>query len=107
MSRARTERWSLELTGAWVARQDPECLSVEKADGHGALQISGAVKRTGPVTDADLMSSDGGMTRAAERHPFAHGDFSGFSFSYVRHEILVAPMAPPEWESGAVRDVQL
>jgi hypothetical protein len=82
MTRVGTSRWSVDVLPGWAARHDPECLSIERSDGVGSLQISGAVKEAGLVTDADLLGMIDEADAAASRHACSVGEFSGLSWSY-------------------------
>src|SRR5262245_58775244 len=83
MKRAGTARWSLAIAEGWESRNDPECLTFVRPDDIGALQISGALKDAGSVTDDDLAWMIEENPPAAASRPCTVGAFVGVSQGYA------------------------
>jgi hypothetical protein len=75
--------WELTLLPSWQGRPDPECESIGRPDGAGALQISAATK-DGEVTDEDLLDfAREQVIAGATQRPVEMGPFLGIALTYV------------------------
>jgi hypothetical protein len=79
--------WSVEVPQAWAITQHLECVTFERS-AEGALQVSSATKKTGDVTDAELLeyaeSQNKGWGSAAR---VTCGQFQGFLYQYTDDEM--------------------
>jgi hypothetical protein len=74
--------WELDLPSDWTAEHDDTCVTLERAGGVGALQISGAQK-DGDVTDDDLRDFAAEHLEAGAVPSAAIcGEYSGFILKY-------------------------
>jgi hypothetical protein len=74
--------WELDVPLGWTTEHDETCLTLQRVDGIGALQISGAQK-DGDVTDDDLRDFASEHLRAGAVQAAAScGEFAGLSLRY-------------------------
>ena len=82
MRTVRGYSWELDLPSDWTAESDDTCVTLERAGGVGALQISGAQK-DGEVTDEDLRDfASERLDAGAVASAAVCGDYFGFSLRY-------------------------
>ncbi|MBM3496803.1 MAG: hypothetical protein FJX72_21150 [Armatimonadetes bacterium] len=73
----------MSLQRGWVGRHDPECATITRHNGVGALQVS-AARKDGPVSDDDLRDFAKDVPQEAVGVPVQHGAFTGLEYRFVR-----------------------
>ena len=79
--------WELKLSPGWDAQDDDECLTLTKSD-DGAFQLSGAVKQSGLVSQADLRSYEDTVPLGGSFEAYSAGLFQGFTSSFTEEQTL-------------------
>ena len=72
--------WEVRVAPGWRARQDPECITIEKSE-HGALQLSSATKTGGLISQEEFRAiyEPRVIERGGSLCEYSAGQFRGFT----------------------------